>query len=88
MVVHWNLCTKNNFTVTEKSYDHKVEKELESEEVKILWDFRVQTHKVSEHSTPDIVVLNNTQRKCSLTDITCPFDTRVDEKEQEKVEKY
>ena len=37
---------------------------------------------------PDIVVLNKTTRKCVLTDITCSFDTRINEKEQSKIEIY
>ena len=40
---------------------HKVEKVLKSEEVKILSDFKVQTEKVLEHSRPNIVVLNKTK---------------------------
>ena len=47
-------------------YDHKVEKVLESEEVKILWDFKVQTDKVLEQSRPDIVVLNKTLKRLKV----------------------
>ena len=51
--------------------------------MKILWDCTLQTDKVMEHSRPDIVIL-----ECALIGIACPFDKRVKEKEQEKLEKY
>ena len=37
---------------------------------------------------PDVVVLDKIERSCYVIDIACPFDTRVLEKEQEKMEKY
>lgn len=53
-----------------KWYERKIEKVLQSEEMKILWDFRLQTDKVLEHSTPDIVVLNKTQLKYLFTHVS------------------
>ena len=41
-----------------------------------------------EHNKPDIVVHNKSKRECIIIDIVCPFDTRIVEKEDEKVEKY
>ena len=41
-----------------------------------------------ENSRPDIAVLNKITLKCVLIDIACPFDTRVNEKEQNKIELY
>ena len=67
----------------EKWYDHKVEL---TDEIKILWDMRIQTVRVTENSRPDIVVLNKTTRKCVLIDIASLFDTRINEKEQNKIE--
>ena len=72
----------------EKWYDHKAEKVIETDEIKILWDMRIQTDNVIENSRPDIVVLNKITRKCVLIDIACPFDTCINEKEQNKIEIY
>ena len=54
----------------------------------MLWDFRIQTGHQIEHNRPDVVVLDKIERSCYVIDITCPFDTRVLEKEQEKMQKY
>ena len=56
--------------------------------MKVLWDYRVQTDHHLEHNRPDIVVLEKEERTCSVIDVACPFDTRVLEKEQKKMEKY
>ena len=54
----------------------------------MLWDFRIQTDHQIEHNRPVVVVLDKIERSCYVIDIACPFDTRVLEKEQEKMEKY
>ena len=48
---------------------------LESENSKILWDFKIQTDLPIEANKPDIVVLVKIMRKCFIIDIACPFDT-------------
>ena len=55
---------------------------------KLLWDFKIQTDNKVEHNKPDIVVLDKTERKCMIIDVTCPFDIRVKDKEKEKIENY
>ena len=61
---------------------------LESEECKILWDFPIQTDKSVEHIRPDIIVAEKQTRKCLLIDPSCPFDTRMERKEEEKCTNY
>lgn len=61
---------------------------LESNIIKLLWDFKIQTDHLLEHNKPDILVLNKKDRTCLILDVACPFDTRVDIKEKEKIEKY
>ena len=56
--------------------------------MKLLWDCTLHTGKVRENSLPDIVILYKRPRECALIGIACPFDKRVEEKEQEKLEKY
>ena len=67
---------------------HKSEKVLESENCKILWDFPVQTDKTLEANRPDITVIDKKNRKCILIDPGCPFDTRIEKKEEEKCTNY
>ena len=85
-IIHWELCKKYGVVVKEKWYDHKAQKVIETDEIKILWDMRIQTDKVIENARPDIVLFNKITRKCVLIDIACPFDTRINEKEQNKIE--
>ena len=87
-IIHWELCKKYGVVVKEKWYEHKVEKVIETDEIKILWDMRIQTDKVIENSRPNIVVLNKITRKYVLIDIACPFDNRINEKETNKIEIY
>ena len=61
-------------------------KVLENDEVKLLWDFSIQTEKRIEHNKPDIVVLDKKKKLCLVIDVACPFDTRIKRKGQEKIE--
>ena len=62
-------------------------KVLENDEVKLVWDVSIQPERRMEHK-PDIVVLQNKQNVCLVIDVACPFDTRIKNKEQEKIEYY
>ena len=37
--LHWNLCRKYNLPTADKWWEHKVDKVLQKEDIKILWDF-------------------------------------------------
>ena len=87
-ILHWKLCQLYCFDCSEKWYEHEIEKVLENDDVKILWDFKIQTDKVLEHSRPDITIHKKAKKECILVDVACPFDTRVKEKEEEKIAKY
>ena len=41
-------------------------KVLENDEVKLLWDFSIQTEKKIEHNKPDIVILDKKQKVCLI----------------------
>ena len=80
-------CKKFGFACTEKSYEHFVEanmKVLENNEVKLLWDVSIQTERRLEHNKPEIVVLDKKLKVCLVNDVACPFDSRINKKEQEK----
>ena len=61
-VIHWNLCKKYSVKVRSKWYDHVPEKVEETDHVKILWDFNIQTDHVIEHRQPDVVVLGKHEK--------------------------
>ena len=87
-VINWDLCKKYGVKVQSKWYDHVPEKVEETDHVKILWDFNIQTDHVIEHRRPDVVVLDKHEKMCHLIDIAVPGDCRVEAKENEKVQKY
>ena len=55
---------------------------------KVLWDFSIQTDHVIEAWRPDLVVVDKKRRTCKIIDFAVPGDSRIEEKEKEKIEKY
>ena len=88
LVLHWEICKKYGLPASEKWYDHRIETVMENEEVTVMWDMKIHTDKEIEHCRPDIFIRCNKSRKCYIVDVACSFDTRVQDKEREKVEKY
>ena len=89
--INRDLCKKYGFEYAEKSYNHHIDKEsrvLENDEVKILWDFTIQTEKKLGYNKPDLVILNKKEKTTHIVDVGCPFDTRVKVRERTKIEKY
>ena len=78
-VIHWDLSEKCGFERELNWYDHKPNPVCESER---------QTDRHSDHHKPDIVLLNEEDKSCLIIDVACPFDTRIDSKEREKIENY
>ena len=87
-IIHRTLCIKYGFSTAERWYEYNPEKVLNSREVKILWDFSVQTDHEIEARKPDIIVIDNTSRECHFIEITCPLDWSILERENFKVDKY
>ena len=86
-IVHWKLARKCNFEAGDKWYEREPESVLENEDDKILWDFSIQTDHVIEAWRPDLVVVDK-DRSCKIIDFAVPGDSRIEEKEKDKIEKY
>ena len=61
-------------------------KMLQNEEVKILWDFKIQTGKQLAHNIPNITVVE--KKQVWLIGVSIPGDSRIEQKEVEKITKY
>ena len=85
-MLRWNLGRKYNLPTADKWWDYKVDKVLQKEDVKILWDFKIKTDKHLAHNIPDITVVE--KRRVWITDVAIPRDGRLEEKELEKISKY
>ena len=86
-VVHQKLARNCNFEAGDKWYEHEPETVLENEDYKILWDFSIQTGHVIEAQRPDLVVVDK-ERICKIIDFAVPGDSRIEEKEKDKIEQY
>ena len=53
-----------------------------------MWDFSIKTDHVTEARRPDLVVVDKMERSCTMIDFAVPADSRVEEKEKDKIEKY
>ena len=71
-----------------KWYEHEPESVLDNENYKILRDFSIQTDHVIEAQRHDLVVADKKRRTCKIIDFAVPGDSRIEEKEKEKIEKY
>ena len=82
------MCRKNGIEVKPKWYEHQPEAVQENERYKILWDFNIQTEHVIEARRPDMIVIDKETKFAKIIDFAIPYDSRVNSKEVEKIEKY
>ena len=87
-ILHWKLARKCNFESGDKWYEHEPESVLGNEDYKILWDFSIQTDQVIEARRLDLLVVEKKERSCKIIDFADPGDSRIEEKEKDKIEKY
>ena len=74
--------------VTERWYEHQPDTVTENDRYKLLWDFGVQTDHVIQARRPDVIVIDKEKKECKIIDFAMPYDSRVNAKEVEKIEKY
>ena len=61
---------------------------VENTGFKVLWDFNVQCDSMVEARRPDIIFVDQQAKGAKIIDVAIPGDTRVKDKELEKIEKY
>ena len=86
--VHWKLCKTLGFNRASLWYEHKTENVDENKNLKIPWDFTIQCDHIVEARRPDTVVVDKVKKETMIIDVAIPRDTRVCDKEQEKIEKF
>ena len=52
-----------------------------------MWDFSIQTDHIIEARRPNLVVVDK-ERSCKIIDFAIPGVSSIEEKEQDKIEKY
>ena len=53
-----------------------------------MWDFSIQTDHVIGPRRTHLVVADKKERSCKIIDFAVPGDSRIEEKEKDKIEKY
>ena len=69
-------------------YKHLPKPVEENENVKILWNFAIQTDHQINNNEPDIVIVDKTKKEALLIDIAIPADNNVSRKRLEKIRNY
>ena len=69
-----NCAGNTEFNCSDQWYKHVPRKVEKNEEVKILWDFNIQTDGEIHHWRPDIVVQRKKERETIIVDIGVPGD--------------
>ena len=86
--IHRELCGANGIHFNSKWYEHQTEAVIENDSCKILRDFNVQTDHFITARRPYMIFIDKEHRKCQIIDFAIPYDTRVNDKEVKKFEKY
>ena len=79
---------KYGIEVRDKWFQHELGSVIENDRCKILWDSTVQTDHIIQARRPDMIVIDKKTNKAQVIDFAIPYDSRVDSKEMEKIEKY
>ena len=69
-MLHCKLCKKYNLPTADKWWEHKVDKVLQKEDVKVLVDFKIQTDKHRAHNISDITVVE--KKRVWIIDMAIP----------------
>ena len=82
--IHWEI----GIHVKSKWYEHQSEAVIEHDSCKTLWEFTVQTDRFITARRPDMILIDKKHHECQIIDFAIPYDTRGDDKEVEKIERY
>ena len=86
--IHWKICRANGIHVKSRWYEHQTEAVIENDSCKLLWDFSVQKKHFITARRPDMSIIDKEHHEYQIIDFTIPYDTIVDDKEVEKIEKH
>ena len=83
-----NFLEKCNFETGDKWYEHEPESVLPNDDYNLMWDFSIQTDHVIEAQRRYLVVVDKKERSCQIVHFAVPGDSRIEEKQKDKIEKY
>lgn len=89
--LHWCLWREYKLQVEEKWCCYKPEKVIENDQIKIMWNFNIQTDCILEaiqNLTSPCLKKQKKKRKCLVIDIAGPDDHNIIVQEIVKLKKY
>ena len=88
-IIHQALANKHQLSTDNAPYyQYTPQTVLENTEYKLYWDQTIYTDKTIIANRPDIVLMNKRERTTYLIDIAIPSDTNIQQKYNEKIQKY
>ena len=69
-------------------YRHHPDRLLETDDITLMWDTAIPTAKKIKANRPYICLRNKKTNTCLLIDISCPADSNIGKKHDEKLAKY
>ena len=70
--IHWQLCGKCGLERANNWYEQKLERVVESENSKILWDFTIQCDRKIKARRPGFVFIDKEEREVVIIDVAIP----------------
>ena len=67
--IHWEMCKKFKFDHTNKWYMHNPASIPENDTHKLQWDFDIHTDHLISAWRPDLIIINNKQKKKRISKI-------------------
>ena len=86
--IHYETCKKYNIQTETKWHLHRPKEVYMDSRVELLWDMTLTTDRDVGSNRPDIVIRDKKERKVFIIDVSCPSDSNVKSKENEKITKY
>ena len=75
--VHWQLCGKAELERADKWYNHTLERVVENEGFKVMWDFNVQCDRMVEARRPNIIFVDKQAREAKIIDTARCKDAKM-----------
>ena len=86
--IHYKTSQRFGLQVGENWYLHNLADVTRSDKCEIVYDQTIVTSRPVGANRPDIIVKDKVNKKTLIIDVSCPVDTNVEKKENEKISKY
>ena len=86
--IHYKVSQHYGIPVGNNWFNHNPADVSRSDKCEIIYDQTITTSRPVGANRPDIIIKDKVHKKAYILDVSCPVDTNVGKKEQEKLSKY